>query len=67
MKEFKAWYERQQPATNTVKTRVTIYNKYIKPNFDVGMTIVQFSGQVKKFKKLLILPLYQWEEFFTFT
>lgn len=53
MKEFKAWYERQQPATNTVKTRVTIYNKYIKPNFDVGMTIVQFSGQVKKIQKII--------------
>lgn len=52
-KAFKAWYERQRPATNTVKTRVTIYNKYIKPNFDVGMTIVQFSGQVKKIQKII--------------
>ena len=40
-KAFKAWYERVKPANNTLKTRVTIYNRYLVPNFDTRMSITK--------------------------
>ncbi|CNI75273.1 TPA: site-specific integrase [Streptococcus agalactiae] len=52
-KAFKAWHERVKPANNTLKTRVTIYNRYIVPNFDTRMSITKFASMTDEIQKLI--------------
>lgn len=52
-KAFKAWHERVKPANNTLKTRVTIYNRYIEPNFDTRMSITKFASMTDEIQNLI--------------
>lgn len=52
-KAFKAWHERVKPANNTLKTRVTIYNRYIVPNFDTRMSITKFASMTDEIQRLI--------------
>lgn len=52
-KTFKEWHERVKPANNTLKTRITIYNRYIEPNFDTRMSITKFASMTDEIQKLI--------------
>ena len=52
-KAFKEWHERVKPANNTLKTRITIYNRYIEPNFDTRMSITKFASMTDEIQKLI--------------
>lgn len=52
-KAFKEWHERVKPANNTLKTRITIYNRCIEPNFDTRMSITKFASMTDEIQKLI--------------
>lgn len=52
-KAFKSWHDRVKPANNTLKTRVTIYNRYIEPNFDTKMSITKFVTMTDEIQRLI--------------
>ena len=52
-KAFRAWHERVKPANNTLKTRVTIYNRYIEPNFDTRISITKFASMTDEIQNLI--------------
>ena len=53
VKPFKEWHERVKPANNTLKTRITIYNRCIEPNFDTRMSITKFASMTDEIQKLI--------------
>ena len=53
VKPFKEWHERVKPANNTLKTRITIYNRYIEPNFDTRMSNTKFASMTDEIQKLI--------------
>jgi|GEM_PF-443984 site-specific recombinase, phage integrase family len=52
-KAFVAWFKKKRPATNTLKTRISVFNNYLKPHFDMQMSIAQFSLQAEKIQELI--------------
>ena len=42
-----------KPANNTLKTRVTIYNRYLVPNFDTRMSITKFASMTDEIQNLI--------------
>ena len=40
-------------ANNTLKTRVTIYNRYIEPNFDTRISITKFASMTDEIQNLI--------------
>ena len=53
VKPFKEWHERVKPANNTLKTRITIYNRCIEPNFDTRMSITKFAFMTDEIQNLI--------------
>ena len=52
-KAFKTWLDRVRPANNTLKGRVTVYNSYIEPNFDIKMPITKFILMTDEIQNLI--------------
>lgn len=50
---FKWWVNRVKPAKNTLKTRVSVYNQHIFPNFNENMSLKQFCMEQEKMQTII--------------